>query len=305
MLQAQNLQIEEQFQRHLLATLSAEVQGTQQRSSMNRQMSMGNEGKLSLDLTGLRSPFSDGMHTGPMTSPAFTNNGYVLSPGAYSNQSTQSYIPGMNAPVSPMPNIPSQFPSYIQQAPTWESIGAQQPVGGLWTGVNQRSPGPNMQPSMWQPQTMPLPPSRPRERLGSAPEIPIQPRTSGSAAHSRVNSEPNLPNANTNASDHFGDSGPNSPKQSETQSTSELCPTPTTPLSPPLAHQAQEQQHVSIKEEPDGMFAPTDKLDSAFDEFNHWSPMGLSDESGFRELDGFGMDDLIVWDEFTGMPTLS
>ncbi|KAJ5947207.1 hypothetical protein N7466_000222 [Penicillium verhagenii] len=204
MLQAQNMQIEEQFHRHLLAAFAARANGpgstassiASRRASLAPRASVdgaSSSRKMSLDLTNLRSPFPHAMDSNSMTSPAMTTDGYVLSPSTNSFEGAQSYMPfdgSESSPYSTMMTTASSsgpIPAYVaHQTPTpaWN-----QQMAPSWA-MQQHVPTPNHTPTdshsvhMWQQQMMQqaqIPTDAAstmhmrqfRDRLASAPEFPI------------------------------------------------------------------------------------------------------------------------------------
>ncbi|KAJ5785536.1 uncharacterized protein N7503_010748 [Penicillium pulvis] len=204
MLQAQNMQIEEQFHRHLLAAFAARANssGSAASSIASRRASLAprqsvdgasSSRKMSLDLTNLRSPFPHAMDSGSLTSPAMTADGYVLSPSTTSFEGAQSYMPFESSESSPYPNMMTTsassgpVPAYVNQTPTpaWN----QPQMAPSWA-MQQHVPTPNHTPTdshsvhMWQQQMMQqaqMPTDTAstmhmrqfRDRLASAPEFPI------------------------------------------------------------------------------------------------------------------------------------
>ncbi|KAJ5774469.1 hypothetical protein N7457_009365 [Penicillium paradoxum] len=195
MLQQQNKQIEEQFNRHLLAALAARSYSnasihSRRSSHMTPRPSVdGGSSKMSLDLSNIHSSFSQG--PGSLASPITTGDGYVLSPSASYDQSAQSYMPCMSGPETSYSNMVTastgassgQIPAYMnQQTPMWNS---QVPA---WAAMQQQAHTPGQNPSdahavqMWQQQMMQqaqMPDSaiqmrQFRDRLASAPELPLQ-----------------------------------------------------------------------------------------------------------------------------------
>jgi hypothetical protein len=202
MLQAQNLQIEEQFHRHLLAAFAARANSSSASSIASRRASItprasadgGSSRKMSLDLSNLRSPFPHGMDSNSLTSPLATSDGYMMSPSANYDPNAQSYMGCMdgsdgsaysNMVASATTAAPSaQIPAYIaqqNQVPTW-------PSQMQWAAMPQQVPTPNQTPTdsqavyMWQQQMMQQAqmPTNPasqmrqfRDRLASAPELPM------------------------------------------------------------------------------------------------------------------------------------
>lgn len=200
MLQAQNMQIEEQFHRHLLAAFAARSNSNSAASSIaSRRASLAphasGEGstarKMSLDLSNLRSPFSAGLGSGSLTSPVTTGDGYLLSPSTTYDPSGQPYLgnctDGSGAYSSHMVTPAAQIPAYAIQAqtptPTWGQMN--------WASYQHQVPTPSQTPNdahavrMWQQQMMQqaqMPADAAaaiqmrqfRDRLASAPELPVQ-----------------------------------------------------------------------------------------------------------------------------------
>ncbi|KAJ5085424.1 hypothetical protein N7532_010195 [Penicillium argentinense] len=197
MLQAQNMQIEEQFHRHLLAAFAARANngtGSAASSIHSRRASMAPRGsidgssssrKMSLDLSNLRSPFPHGMESGSLASPMTASDGYVMSPSTNFDSSAQSYMTCMdgsdgtassysNMVASTAASASSQIPAYVTQpsagAPPAQMPSAWQQVQPSWATMQQQIPTPNQTPNdnhavhMWQQQmmqqaTMPADPS--------------------------------------------------------------------------------------------------------------------------------------------------
>ncbi|CAI7676609.1 unnamed protein product [Penicillium palitans] len=204
MLQRQNEQIEDQFKNHLLAAFAARAQfnassiHSRRASHMTPRPSVngvngvnGGARKMSLDLSNIRSSFSQG--PGSMASPMATGDGYVLSPTASYDPTAQPYTGYMNGSQTPYSDMfststgaPSgHIPAYMNQqapAPTWN------PQVPSWTPMQQRNPTPAQTPTdthavqMWQQQMMQqaqMPDTATqmhqfRDRLASAPELPLQ-----------------------------------------------------------------------------------------------------------------------------------
>ncbi|KAJ5157376.1 uncharacterized protein N7482_008476 [Penicillium canariense] len=205
MLQAQNMQIEEQFHRHLLAAFAARANSGSTASSIaSRRASItprasvdgGSSRKMSLDLSNLRSPFPRGMDSNSMTSPMTTGGGYMLSPTTTFDSNAQSYMNCMDNSHSFHSNMATtatssaQIPAYVAQtpAPTWNPQ-----MGPSWAHMQHQHqiPTPNQTPTdsqavhIWQQQMMQqaqMPTDAAttiqmrqfRDRLASAPEMPVQ-----------------------------------------------------------------------------------------------------------------------------------
>ncbi|OQE30495.1 hypothetical protein PENFLA_c003G05968 [Penicillium flavigenum] len=199
MLQRQNKEIEKQFQDHLMAAFAARAQfnssiHSRRASHMTPRPSVnGGPRKMSLDLSNMRSSFSQGSGSGSMASPMPTSDGYVLSPTASYDPSAQSYMACMSGSQTPYSDMcsastgPSGLPTYMSPqasapAPAWNS---QVPA---WAPMQQQNPTPEQTPTdthavqMWQQQMMQqsqVPDTATqmhqfRDRLASAPELPLQ-----------------------------------------------------------------------------------------------------------------------------------
>ncbi|KAJ6110217.1 hypothetical protein N7486_002452 [Penicillium sp. IBT 16267x] len=220
MLQAQNMQIEEQFHRHLLAAFAARANGScsgassiaSRRASLAPRASVdgaSSSRKISLDLTNLRSPFPHAMDSSSITSPAMTADRYVMSPSTTSFEGAHSYMPFESSESSPYSNMMTttassgSVPAYVTHTatPAWNS---QSQMAPSWA-MQQHVPTPNHTPTdshtvhMWQQQMMQqaqMPTDAAstmqmrqfRDRLASAPEFPIthtipQPPASHSHSH--------------------------------------------------------------------------------------------------------------------------
>ncbi|KAJ5625642.1 hypothetical protein N7510_001951 [Penicillium lagena] len=231
MLQAQNMQIEEQFHRHLLAAFAARANGSgsQGSSIASRRASLAPRAstdsgsrKLSLDLSNLPTAFPHGMDSAPFS----TGDGYVLSPSA-SNFDPSPESSYMACSEASYPNMMASSsaaatPAYMGQQTPWNSQ-----VPPSWPTLPQQqqqqqqipTPGPtptdNQAVQMWQQQMMqqaqmPADAAQAiqmrqfRDRLASAPELPMQQpqqhhlsappmvvSESVSHGHSRGKSQPN------------------------------------------------------------------------------------------------------------------
>ncbi|KAJ5908928.1 hypothetical protein N7495_001610 [Penicillium taxi] len=208
MLQAQNMQIEEQFHRHLLAAFAARANSTPSASSIANRRASGtprmpvdshsNSNKMSLDLTNLRSPFQQGMQSSTMASPITTGESYALSPATTFDSSPHSYVNCIEADTSSYGNnmmssgsTQGQIPAYVTSQ-TPGSVWNQQQMGQpSWAAMQQHVPTPTQTPTesqavhMWQQQMMQqaqMPTDTAaaiqmrqfRDRLASAPELPLQ-----------------------------------------------------------------------------------------------------------------------------------
>lgn len=343
MLQAQNMQIEEQFHRHLLAAFAARANSSSASSIASRRASVtprasvdgGSSRKMSLDLSNLRSPFPHGMDSNSLTSPMTNSDGYMMSPSANYDPNAQSYMSCMDgSDGSAYPNMvasattatsSTQIPAYVaqqNQVPNW-------PAQVQWAAMPQQVPTPNQTPTdsqavyMWQQQMlqqaqMPTNPANQmrqfRDRLASAPELPMHPAAAQQApaasisgpsglGHSRGSSHPTnnfhnlqLLTQGTHLA-HMGVSNTSSPKiealSAESQSTPDFCPTPNTPLSPTAIG----VMPATMPTTKDGetVFSH-EELDPDYNEFSQFA-LGLGTSSP-TEREPFGFDDFVALDEF-------
>lgn len=355
MLQAQNMQIEEQFQRHLLAAFAARANssGSASSSIASRRTSLtprasidgtASSRKMSLDLSNLRSPFPHGLDSTSMASPMTTTagDGYVLSPATTFDPNAQSYMncmdgsegfssstcyPGLMA-TSTAATSSAQIPAYVTQSPVpnWSA----QMNAPAWAAMQQHVPTPNQTPTdsqavhMWRQQMMQqaqmpndatadIQMRQFRDRLASAPELPVQQPNAPSApaasisgpsglhGHSRGQSQPSNNRHNLHLLtqgthlNQMASSSNGSPKMSaETQSTPDFCPTPNTPLSPTAIGTAQMVQTTKV--EGDGMMVSHGALDPDYNEFSQFA-LGLGNSS-LQERDFSGFDEFVALDEY-------
>ena len=175
MLQAQNLQIEEQFHRHLLAVFAARANSHSTESSIasRRARNMtarasidSGPHKMSLDLSNFRSSSSQGL--GSLASTMATGDGYVPSPTTSFDPNAQSYIVCMNDVGPPYSSLvtPStattsgEIPAYMThqisdpawstQVPAWAAMHEQQIPN------SSQTPTETYAVQMWQQQMMQL-----------------------------------------------------------------------------------------------------------------------------------------------------
>lgn len=315
MLQAQNMQIEEQFHRHLLDAFAKRANYSNRSSIASRRASNldslhsgSGSRKMSLDLSNLRtSSFSQDARS--MASPMPTSDSYVHSPTASYDPNSQSYMACMNSQGSPYANMmsattatPAQIPAYVQ-TPTWNQF----PNWTMQIPTPGQTPTDSQAVQMWQQQMMqqapePVQMHHFRDRLASAPEFPVQPQpiaaptpTPVTHGHSRGQSQPSSSFHNLHLltqSTHLH--APTvSPKveafSAESHSTPDFCPTPHTPVSPMTG--------APVKAED---FVPT-QVDLDYSEFSQFA---LNLESGMMPLEReaqFGFDDFIAGDDFTSV----
>lgn len=358
MLQAQNMQIEEQFHRHLLASFAARANsnaGSAASSIASRRSSMAprasidgtaSSRKMSLDLSNLRSPFPQGMDSTAMSSPMTTaaGAGYMLSPSTtYDSNAPPSYITCMDGSESWGSGLPStttttstsQIPAYAAQSPipTWTA----HMTTPAWAAMQQHVPTPNQTPTdsqavqMWQQHIMQqaqMPNDATgavqmrqfRERLASAPELPVQhagappapaasisgPSSGHGQGHSRGQSQPSNSFHNLQLLTQgtllgqMAPSSSNSPRieslSAATQSTPDFCPTPNTPLSPTAVGTA---PAAPATKESDGVMVSHQELDPDFNEFSQFA-LGLGNSS-LQERDFSGFDEFVALDDYASV----
>ncbi|KAF9892739.1 hypothetical protein FE257_001141 [Aspergillus nanangensis] len=232
MIQAQTMQIHDDFPHNLLASLPFRPIGLQQRRASNMatpRHTIDGVRKMSLDLTGLRSSIAEGMHSSPVASPMhMSQQNYMMSSPPYDGSSHTPSYPNV-VPVSS-----GQLPSYLAQGQAhpstaaWSSAIGPQHARASWTGLQPNGL------SLGDP-TMSAPPRQFRDRMGSAPVIPVHAVASASGArtasqHARNRSEPGqfMGRGFTSTTT----SPPMDMLSTEPLPTPELCPTPSTPHSP-------------------------------------------------------------------------
>ncbi|KAJ5130801.1 uncharacterized protein N7515_006840 [Penicillium bovifimosum] len=349
MLQDQNKQIEQQFNRHLLAALAARSYNSASSIHSRRSSHMtprpsidGGSSKMSLDLSNIRSSFSQGSGSqgqSHLASPMPTSDSYVLSPAASSfDQSGQSYMTCMDGSESSFSNMmtgPSGLPAYVgQNTPMWNT---QAPA---WSGMQQQIPTPGQTPTdanavqAWQQQMMQqsqMPDTATqmrhfRDRLASAPELSLQhaappPLPSGSISgpttghgHSRGQSQPSnsfhnlqlLTQSTHLTGSHVAPSSVSSPKMeaqsADTHSTPDFCPTPNTPLSPTATMQA--KMSPDDKAGGNGTMVSHEGLDPDFSDFSQFAlHLGNSTVPLSDRDHQFVFDDYLnVNDDYTSVP---
>ncbi|KAJ5122607.1 hypothetical protein N7526_009544 [Penicillium atrosanguineum] len=322
MLQAQNMQIEEQFHRHLLAAFAARASSSSASSIASRRSSMaprasidgGNSRKMSLDLSNLRTPFPQEMDTSSLSSPMTTGTeAYAMSPATNFDHNSQSYmqcIDGSDASSAysgMMTSAPAaQIPAYVTQrqtpGPNWPTQ-----MTPSWA-MQQQVPTPSQTPTdatavhMWQQQMMQQAQMPADAAAAPAPAASISGPSGG--GHSRGKSQPsnnihrlNLLTQGTHLA-QMVPSGNSSPKvevfSAATQSTPDFCLTPNTPLSPTAVGTV--QADLSYKPEGDGIMVSHEELDADFNEFSQFA-LGLGNSS-LQERDFNGFDDFVHLDEY-------
>ncbi|RHZ55904.1 hypothetical protein CDV55_103806 [Aspergillus turcosus] len=317
MLQAQNLHIEEQLNRQLLAALAARTNDIQQRRAANSpQNPVNGVRKMSLDLSSLRSSFSESTPTGAMTSPMVMDHSYMLPPSYNVSPQSSCRTPEASYPEM-VPASSTQIPSYLANAAQQTPPSPQQAAGPqqfrpFWAGFQPQQYPEHLQqhPQFWNG----APTRQFRDRLASAPEIPVHGLPSAVPAsfsssdasygrvahHTRVRSEPDQQFVGQT---RFSASGSSSPKMemvsTRTLSTPDLCPTPGTPHSPTsMGHDAGHLQLEDANKEGEVVFSAHHGLDPDYDEFSRFA-WGLGNDAPIQERETFGFDDYVALDEFT------
>ncbi|KAL2857805.1 hypothetical protein BJY01DRAFT_202247 [Aspergillus pseudoustus] len=231
MMQAQTMQLEQDFNRKLFVAMRNNPQALHQRraSSIASQGPMHGGRRMSLDLSQLRTPLPDSM-TSPLTGSHFSPRYSISSTG-----------PQLQGPAH------AQVPSYVASGtPTWvhpEQQHLVQPWDGLYSNPISPSAIGGLPMS-----TQPF-----RDRLASAPSIPVQaqtgsvtatpPASRGTSQHLRVRSEPGstaVPNttplsassSTSSSSFQVGTAPYTSSPSLDPSSCSDLLPTPDPCASP-------------------------------------------------------------------------
>ncbi|KAL2013989.1 hypothetical protein VTN00DRAFT_1514 [Thermoascus crustaceus] len=320
MLQAQNMQIEEQFQRQLLAAFAAGANSTRQQrpAPPPHRASTGGVTKMRLDLPTARASFSEGSRTGSLANSILTSPGCISTPGmTYSESPKTPYVqtPGssyMQTPGAYSQGLPSprvQIPQYVAQpSPTWQpqmqhpqqsyqgapQISMQSVEAWRWR-ILQQAQLSGQAASQGQAY---------RARLASAPELPQQPLSPVTTAEeaakgTRAQSEPSLlASQETGVPSEFLPSIPEQDIFTETWQTPELCPSPSTsnksPASPcTKADNTPAEPDSGVKQ---GFMVSTNDFDPDFDEFTHFA-FGLGNNSTFQDpLDTSAFDDWVSFD---------
>lgn len=303
MIQAQTMQIQEDFPHGLLASLPFRPALQQRRaSSMAPRASIDGVRKMSLDLSGLRASMADGAGHGaanplhrnsPMASPMGMggSHNYVMSPAFDGSSQSPSYptvVPGATGPLPP-------YLAQVQPGAAGTAAWASQAISpaqarASWAGFHPAQ----MAAMNGGDLTMSAPPPRQfRDRMGSAPVIPVHAVPSASGArtasqHARNRSEPH---GMATTSPHHLDMLPTEPMP-----TPDLCPTPSTPLSPTSG--ARHGSFLSF----DGLDKDSDALgfshglsDEDFDNFNQYA-ISLNNPTSLAE--DFKIDELVALDDF-------
>lgn len=337
MLQAQNMQIEEQLNRQLLTALAvrnhrgstssassattnsvtsaspkslAPHQHFRRATSMAPRASIDAVRKMSLDLSSVRSSVSEGMQTGALNSPMIMENSYTMSPG----------YDTIASPQHTQPEWYNQVPAYVQQT-QWPQ---------QWTGFQPQQEQPHVMQDYISQMPMNVAATRPfRDRFASAPEIPLhgmptnslslmstahapapaqQEQSVQQSQHSRVQSEPDMSMAmmmhnlqQQQAQSQQPISKPASPK---TQPTPDAYSSPSTPPQSPrttsvsVGTMGVPQPDAETLGKNDEGILFAQGLDPDFDEFSQFA-LGLGTTTELSEREPFGFEDFVTLDDFT------
>ncbi|KAL3445731.1 hypothetical protein BJX65DRAFT_280739 [Aspergillus insuetus] len=183
MMQAQTMQLEQDFERKLFVAMRNNPQALHQRraSSLASQGPMHGARRMSIDLSQLRTTLPETM-TSPLTSSHFSPRWSIAPTGPHIQTQTHA-----------------QVPSYVASGtPTWMRPEQQQQLMQHWDGLYSNPISPSAIGGL------PMPTQPFRDRLASAPSIPVQaqaanipatpPGSRGSSQHIRVRSEPGTTN---------------------------------------------------------------------------------------------------------------
>ncbi|KAJ5328210.1 hypothetical protein N7452_008600 [Penicillium brevicompactum] len=321
MLQAQNMQIEEQFHRHLLEAFTKRASysngssiASRRASNMTPLPSAAASRKMSLDLSNLRSAsFSQG--PGSMASPIGNNDGYALSPTVSYDPHSQPYMACMNGSESPYANMvpasaatprpdPCIHPNpRLDPGPQLDN-GAADPYP--WPNPNRRTgcanvaaandaAGPGARPNASLQRSTRLRPRATSAAPGfsarpSSPPAPLpQPTVTVAASPS-----PNRPSATCTFSPRAPISTPPLSLQRSRHSLQTLTPLLisalrlTPPVSPTHPAQKLESDFVSGELDPD------------YTDFSQFA-LNLSSDMPHERDQPFGFDDFLAVDEFTSV----
>ncbi|KAL2828740.1 hypothetical protein BDW59DRAFT_142952 [Aspergillus cavernicola] len=234
MMQAQNMQLEQDLERKLFVAMRNSPQALHQRraSSLTSQGPLHGGRKMSLDLSQLRASLSE-----PITSPMGSLHSANVMVSPRTNLSPSFSLTPAQAQA--------QVPSYVASgAPTWMHPRHQQMMQHWEAFCSNNSMSPSAIGGI------PMHPRQFRDRLASAPTIPVQSQAGtpvaasaaphGMSQHSRVRSEPGTIVAPTTTSSSSSSSlhtssglDSNSPSLAASSSSElpDLCLSPHTPIS--------------------------------------------------------------------------
>lgn len=318
MLQAQNMQIEEQFQRQLLAAFAAGANSARSRHSISASNAPADGvKKMRIEIPSARASFSEGASAAPTTSPMLASSNhvgtptttYAQTPGTPYVQTPDSYVqtPGGYSNSFPSP----QIPQYVTQQNAWR----QQPFNLLPRRQQQGYQAPQqtevqtvdswrrrvLQQSLASSEAS-TPTQAFRSRLASAPEprllaehpVVVAPRArapSGTAPSPRARSEPSI--AEEEEKSTTSEPLSTVPPQTfvaQNWGTPDLCPSPGSFNSasntswddnvPP-----EMVTHDSAPMAP--LMVSSDELDPDFADFNQFA-LGLGTSSHYQ--DGLGLE---------------
>ncbi|KAJ5544054.1 hypothetical protein N7494_005333 [Penicillium frequentans] len=335
MLQAQNLQIEQQFHCHLIAAFGnrpppgSSIANRRASTDTPRPSADGGPRKTSLDLTNIRSSFSQ--DSSSMESPLATGDGYILSPTNILRQQRQ-LLHGLHARLRgailnghPL-NRPQLSPDPRVREPASHHPSMEHKNTELGHATANPHPGPN--------------PHRrsvnvaAKDRLTSAPELPLHqapqiapsgsisgptPTPSGhgpTLGHSRGQSQPSNNFCNLHLltqSTHLDmpASSASSPRiealSAETHSTPDFCPTPHSPMSP-TAVATQMGMPAPVKTDGgngngngDVNMVSNEGMDADYSDFSQFALHLGNSSVPFSDREQFGFHDFIAVDEFTSI----
>ncbi|KAL1968918.1 hypothetical protein VTN77DRAFT_1279 [Rasamsonia byssochlamydoides] len=291
MLQAQNMQIEEQFQRQLLAAFAAGANSTTQATRVSPD---GGVRKMHIDIPSARdflpnhhhhhqrsmsavsTPMSAGLSAcSPATSYVQSPGGsYMQTPGAFSNvlpqQQLPAYLTPSQSPTWASPAAAAQFQAMTPQAQA-QSVAAwrQHLLRQAYLGSESAWLG--------------------RQRLASAPDaLMMQQQRSGTATPTpsnhdvaRAESEPSHPQPvfSANNSQMLSPADLLTSLPQEAWPTPELSPSPTTSNSSPVSGGDDKMDKLPSTTQDDSAAKPpalvsTDAVDPEYDEFTRFA-LGL------------------------------
>lgn len=359
MLQAQNMQIEDQLNRQLLAALAVRANSNNHRgssspsssspaaaslssasarsssassaapsivakqqprraSSMTPRGPMDGVRKMSLDLSSLRSSMSEGMQTGPMTSPMVMNQGYMMSPGyeTFPSPEQNSQSEWYSPQVSPYLQQTqwAQQRTGFQPQPQQQHIIQQDSMPEMATNYRMRpfrdrfasapdislhglpinsfsmmSPGPVTAPAL--PQQQPQ-----HTRVRSEPDVSMMMQPPFQPPFQQPVSKPASPKT------HFIPNtypSPNTPPRSPKSTALEPEQVPISVAGPaPTPQPGMMEEGLDTSAIEGGMLFSHNALDPEFDDFSRFA-LDLGNGTELSERDGLRFDDFLALDDFT------
>ncbi|KAL1854179.1 hypothetical protein Plec18167_000097 [Paecilomyces lecythidis] len=314
MLQAQNLQIEEQFQRQLLAAFAAGANSAARSRHSIAVPPTPSEGvkKTRIDLPSARASFSEGSSAGSGTSPLLASEDHVGTPlTTYAQTPSTPYVqtPGsyVQTPGGYSHGLPSpQMPQYITQQNSWRQQSFNLSPRRQQNYVPQQNEGQMV--DSWRRRVLmqslesesPTPTQGFRSRLASAPEtqlraelpiaVPPSPIQSPRAQSEPSTDAPEEENHNTMAHPLATVTPQQNYVAPQNWGTPDLCPSPdslnsTSNTSWDDSIPPEMVAHDSTPLVP--LMVSTDQLDPDFADFNRFA-LDLGSSSHFQ--DGFGLE---------------